>query len=97
MYEDQKILETELVVDDVTEAIVLIHQLQTDSLAARDLHATVTLLRELRSRVSRLVADTRDEETSWAEIGRILGTGRLQAFMRYGPLWRRRRTPLVFD
>jgi hypothetical protein len=97
MYDDEKILETEFVVDDVTEAVVLIHQVQTDSLAAKDLHATVTLLRELRSRVSRLVADARDEETSWAEIGHILGTGRLWALTRYGPLWRRRRTPLGLD
>jgi hypothetical protein len=97
MYEDEKILETEFVVDDAVEAIVLVHQLQTDSLAARDLHATVTMLRELRSRVSRLVADARDEDTSWAEIGATLGTGRLWALIRYGPLWRRRRTPLVLD
>jgi len=97
MYEDEKILETEFVVDDVTEAVVLVQQLPTDSLAAKDLYAAVTLLRELRSRVSRLVADARDEQTSWAEIGRILGTGRLWALLRYGPLWRRRRTPLVLD
>jgi len=67
MYEDEKILEIEFVVDDTVEAVVLVEQFPTDSLAAKDLHATVTLLRELRSRVSCLIADARDEETSWAD------------------------------
>ena len=97
MHEDEKILETEFVVDDAVEAVVLVHQLPTDSLAARDLHATVTMLRELRTRVSRLVADARDEKTSWAEIGAILGTGRVLAACRYGPFVKRRRTPLELD
>jgi len=90
-------VETQLVVADALETIVLVHALPVDSLAARDLHAAVILARVARSRLSRLVADARDEEASWAEIGRILGTGRLWALLRYGPLWRRRRTPLVLD
>ncbi|HXY27097.1 MAG TPA: hypothetical protein VEH82_02355 [Acidimicrobiales bacterium] len=90
-------VETQLVVADALETIVLVHALPVDSLAARDLHAAVILARVARSRLSRLVADARDEEVSWAEIGRILGTGRLWALLRYGPLWRRRRTPLVID
>lgn len=89
--------ETRLVVDDALEVMVLVQRLESDSLAAKDLHAAVTLARVARSRLTRLVADARDEEASWAEIGRILGTGRLWALLRYGPLWRRRRTPLVLD
>jgi hypothetical protein len=89
--------ETRLVVDDALEVMVLVQRLDSDSLAARDLYAAVTLARAARSRLSRFVADARDEEVSWAEIGRILGTGRLWALVRYGPLWRRRRTPLVLD
>ena len=49
---------------------MLVHQLRTDSLAARDLHPAVTLARKARSRLTRLVADAGDEEVSWAEIGR---------------------------
>jgi len=90
-------VETQIVVDDAVEAIVLVHGLDVDRLAARDLHAAVALANVARSRLSRLVADARDEEVSWAQIGRILGTGRLWAVLRYGPLVRRRRTPLTVD
>jgi hypothetical protein len=89
--------ETQIVVDDAVEAIVIVHALDIDSLAARDLHAAVTLRNVARSRLSRLVADARDEQVSWAQISCILGTGRLLALLRYGLLVRRRRTPLVLD
>ncbi|HMK63505.1 MAG TPA: hypothetical protein VK386_07785, partial [Acidimicrobiales bacterium] len=72
-------IETQLVVDDAVDAVVLVHALDVDSLAARDLHAAVTLAKVARSRLSRLVADARDEEACWAEIARILGTGCLWA------------------
>jgi len=96
-HNNQRSGETNLVVDDAIETIALVEGLDIDSLAARDLHAAVTLARLTRSRLSRLVADTRDEDVSWADIGRILGSGRLWALCRYGPLVRRRRTPLVLD
>jgi hypothetical protein len=90
-------IDTQTVVDDAMEAIALVHSLLADSLAARDLHAAMTLRNMARSRLSTLVADARQEQVSWAEIGRILGTGRLRAALRYGPLVRRRRTPLALD
>jgi len=90
-------IDTHIIVDDAIEAIALVHSLPVHSLAARDLHAAATLRNVARSRLSKLVADARDEQVSWAEIGRILGTGRLRAALRYGPLVRRRRTPLVLD
>ena len=90
-------VETQIVVDDAVEAIVVVHGLDVDSLAARDLHAAVALAKVARSRLSRLVADARDEQVSWTQIGRILGTGSLWAVLRYGPLVRRRRTPLTLD
>ena len=95
--DEQITIETQLVVDDALDTIVLIHSLPVDSLAARDLHAALTLARVVRHRRSTLVADARAEEVSWAQIGRILGTGRLWAALRYGPLVRRRRTPLALD
>jgi hypothetical protein len=94
---EQDIDETSFVVDDALSVIALVQRLPSDSTAARELQAAVTLKREARSRLARLVADARDEETSWAEIGDILGTGRLFAACRYGPFVRRRRTPLALD
>ena len=90
-------VETYCVIDDALSVIALVQRMPSDSLAAKDLQAAVTLAREARSRLARLVADARDEQTSWAEIGRILGTGRLFAACRYGPFGRRRRTPLELD
>ena len=89
--------ETRIVIDDVIETLVLIQRLPVDSRAAQDLHAAVTLARVTRARLSRLVADARDEMVSWADIGRILGTGWLWAVLRYGPLVRRRRTLIDAD
>ena len=92
-----RIVETQLVVDDAVEAMTLVQQIDVDSLAAKDLHAAVTLARMARSRLPRLVADARDEQVSWSQIARILGTNRLWAALRHGPFVRRRRTPLVLD
>ena len=89
--------ETICVIDDALSVLALVQRLPSDSLAAKDLLAAVTLARAARSRVARLVTDARDEQTSWAEIGRILGTGRFFAACRYGPFGRRRRTPLELD
>jgi hypothetical protein len=89
--------EVQIVIDDVVETLVFIQRLPVDSRAAQDLHAAVTVARVARARLSRLVADARDEQVSWADIGRILGPGRLWAVIRYGPLVRRRRTPLILD
>jgi len=89
--------ETSYVIDDALGVIALVQRLPSDSLAAKDLQAAVTLARAARSRLARLVADARDEQTSWAEIGRILGTGRFFAVCRYGPFGRRRRTPIELD
>jgi hypothetical protein len=89
--------ETTCAIDDALSVIALVQRLPSDSVAAKDLQAAVTLARVARSRLARLVADARDEQTSWAEIGRILGTGRLFALCRYGPFSRRRRTPLELD
>ena len=90
-------VETQHVVDEALETLAVVHDLPADSNAARDLAVAVTLARVARSRLSRLVADARDEEVSWAEIGRILRTGRLWAALRYGALVRRRRSPLELD
>ena len=94
---EQLVGEIQIVIDVVVESLVLIERLSVDSRAAQDLHAAVTLTRVIRARLSRLVADARDEQVSWSDIASILGTNRLWAVLRYGPLVGRRRTPLVLD
>jgi hypothetical protein len=94
---EQLNVETQLVVDDFVDTVALIHSLPVDSIAARDLHAAVTIARLARSRLSTHVADARAEDVTWRQIGHILGVGRLWAMLRYGPLVRRRRTPLTLD
>ena len=42
---EQRMVETALMVDDAVEAVVLVQGLDIDSLAAKDLHAAVTLAR----------------------------------------------------
>src|SRR2546423_244519 len=39
----------------------------------------------------------RQEDVTWRQLGRIIGVGRLRAILGYGPLVRRRRTPLTLD
>jgi hypothetical protein len=94
---DQIAIETELVVNDTLETLILIHSLRADTPAARELHAAATLARVARSRLCTLVADARDQDVTWQNISRMLGTTRLWAILRYGPVVRRRRTPLTLD
>ena len=91
------VIEMQLVVDDAVEAMVLVQGLDVDSLAAKDLHAAVMLARATRSRLPGLVANARDEQVSWSQIARILGTKPLWAALRHGSFARRRRTPMVLD
>jgi hypothetical protein len=95
--QSEVVIEMQLVVDDAVEAMVLVQGLDVDSLAAKDLHAAVTLARAARSRIARLVADARDEQVSWSQIASILGMSRLWAALRHGPFVHRRRTPMVLD
>ena len=59
--------ETSFVIDDALSVIVLVQRLPSDSVAAKELQAAVTLKREARYRLARLVADARDEATSWLD------------------------------
>ena len=48
-------------------------------------------------RLPRAVADARDQECSWAQIGDLLGVTRASAWQRYGGHTARDRTPLEPD
>lgn len=51
--------------------------------AATRLHLLASLIAETERRLPRAVADARDQECSWAEIGDLLGVTRASAQQRY--------------
>ena len=57
--------------------------------AATRLHLLASLIAETERLLPRAVADARDQECSWAEIGDLLGVTRASAQQRYGPRGRR--------
>ncbi len=52
---------------------------------------------EIDSRIPRAVADARDQEYSWAEIGDLLGVTRASAWQRYVGGLDKKRSPLDPD
>jgi hypothetical protein len=65
--------------------------------ASVELHLLVSLMVEAERRLPRAVADARDQECSWAQIGDLLGVTRASAWQRYGGHTVRDRTPLDPD
>lgn len=53
------------------------------------LHVLVSLHHEIAARLPDAVADARDHQYTWAEIGDLLGTTRAAAWNRYGRADRR--------
>jgi len=56
-----------------------------------------SLLAEAEHRLPRAVADTRDQDCSWAQIGDVLGVTRASAQQRYSGYIAKNRTPLEAD
>jgi len=52
--------------------------------AGVELHLRASLHRQVRTRLPDAVAEARDQDYSWAEIGDLLGTTRAAAWQRYG-------------
>ncbi|MDQ2756229.1 MAG: hypothetical protein M3Y71_06640 [Actinomycetota bacterium] len=52
--------------------------------AAITVHLLASLQRQIQTRLPDAVADARDQEYSWAEIGDLLGLTRAAAWHRYG-------------
>lgn len=65
--------------------------------AAAGLHLLASLLAEAEHRLPRAVADTRDQDCSWAQIGDLLGVTRASAQQRYSGHTAKNRTPLEAD
>jgi hypothetical protein len=70
------------------------HWLGDDALTV---HLLTSLEQQIRQRLPDAVADARDQECSWAEIGDLLGTTRAAAWNHYGRPGRRGHTRPVYD
>lgn len=60
-------------------------------------HLLASLHRQIQQRLPDAVADARDQDYSWAEIGDLLGTTRAAAWNRYGRPGRHGHTRPVND
>jgi hypothetical protein len=65
--------------------------------AGARLHLLTSLMAETERQLPRAVADARDQEYSWAEIGDLLGVTRASAWQRYAGRTQDNRTPLDPD
>jgi len=65
--------------------------------AGAELHLLASLLRHAEARLPDAVAEARDQDYSWAEIGDLLGTTRAAAWQRYGRPGKRGHTRSITD
>jgi hypothetical protein len=65
--------------------------------AAITVHLLASLQRQIQTRLPDAVADARDQDYSWAEIGDLLGLTRAAAWHRYGRPGRQGDTRPVED
>jgi hypothetical protein len=86
-----------VVVDDTVRSLGLILSRDHDTNAAAELAAAARLISHLRRRLPDLVAEARDQNTSWAEIASHLHLTRLGAIARYGHHTRTRPQPANLD
>lgn len=89
--------EVGVVVHDAICTLALLFAHHHDTHAAADLEAGAALIRHARRRLPDIVADARDQDTSWTEIAAQLHLTRLGAMARYGHHTRTRPQPLDLD
>lgn len=85
------------VVEEAIESLGSLRGLSWVGDAGVTLHLLMSLTVEAESRVARAVADARDQEYSWAEIGDLLGVTRASAWQRYAGRVAGDRSPLDPD
>jgi hypothetical protein len=89
--------EMAVVVDDTIRSLGLILSRDHDTNATAELAAAIQFISHARRRLPDLVANARDQDTSWAEIATQLHLTRLGAMARYGHHARTRPQPLDPD
>jgi hypothetical protein len=89
--------DTAAVIDAALDALAPGRATGRLSYAGETLHMLVSLQHEIAARLPDAVADARDSDHSWAEIGDLLGTTRAAAWNRYGRPDRRGTTRPTTD
>ena len=89
--------DTERVLEDAIETLGTLRNLPWLGDAGVTLHLLTSLIAEAEHRLPRAVADARDQEYSWAEIGDLLGITRASAWQHYARRVAKDRTPLDPD
>jgi hypothetical protein len=75
---------SEAILDEAVAALGPLRGLDWLGDAAITVHLLASLERQIQSRLPDAVADARDQDYSWAEIGDLLGLTRAGAWNRYG-------------
>jgi hypothetical protein len=76
--------DTEIVLEAAIERLAELRGLPSAGDAAARLHLLASLMAAAERRLPRAVADARDHQCSWAQIGDLLGVTRASAWQRYG-------------
>lgn len=87
----------ERVVEGAIESLGVLRGLEWVGDAGVTLHLLTSLIAEAEQRLPGAVADARDQEYSWAEIGDLLGVTRASAWQHYAHRLADHRTPLDAD
>jgi hypothetical protein len=86
------------VLDQAVEALARLRTVYWLGDAGVTLNALASLQHHIQHRLPVAVADARDQDRTWAEIGKLLGLTRAAAWNRYGRANRKRHpTPLEPD
>ena len=89
--------DTEAVLDEAIATLGTVRGLSWLGDAGVTLHLLTSLIAQAQQQLPRAVADARDQDYSWAQIGDLLGVTRASASQRYGGQTPRNRTPLEPD
>jgi hypothetical protein len=75
--------DTEQVIEDAIDTLGTLRRMPSLDDAGATLHLLTSLIAQAEQRLSRAVADARDQNYSWAQIADLLGVTRASAWQRY--------------
>lgn len=85
------------VLDEALTSLGILRTLEQLGDSGTTLHLLASLHRQIQHRLPDAVADARDQDYTWAEIGDLLGITRAAAWNHYGRPDRRGKPRPVYD